>query len=99
MDDGRVKTKTDPLCPRVIRRLSSMYVVESQPVGPMTPNGKFQSNFRGGIMIRQAWNFTSTRLLSRRDGVKDMSTVSEPRISFLLFLLKVMIDDRGLVGN
>jgi hypothetical protein len=79
--DVRVKTKTEPLCPLVIRIASSIYVVLSQPVGPKTPNGKVISNGDLGTRRRHESNLTSMRRLSSEFGWNLTSTVRDTRRS------------------
>lgn len=88
---GRANTNTEPLCPRVIRRVSSMYIVRNHPVGPMSPKGKVYSKllFRvggcrdddtsDGIDIRHSVNLTLTRRASDCTGVNFTVTVNDTR--------------------
>lgn len=53
-----------PLCPLVIRMVSSMYPVRSHPVGPIIPRGMLMLIGELLTTILQAWNLTSTFRLS-----------------------------------
>ena len=75
---GLCNMNTDPLCPLVIRIVSSINPVRSQPVGPMGPRGKVISTGLFGTTSRQESNLTSTRRKSTSLGRNFTSTMSDP---------------------
>jgi hypothetical protein len=75
------RMNTEPLCPRVIRMVSSIYPVRSQPVGPKIPRGKVTSTGDLWTKSRQESNLTSTRRLSSAFGWNLTSTVRDARRS------------------